>query len=470
MLILLLSNRLVGEGTIYHWARRLLELAILPVFFVLVRWWRGTIFTRIDRARRKSKLEAWILANRSGWKSFFAATLGAVHLFSSGAIKLVRRWMSGFETARRIHAYLFQLEIERRGESGSKRKVLPLAAETLQSLHPDRPSERLLPCPADRLIDDLTKRIEAGRGGVVGLIAARGMGKSSILRAVADRMADSLRLECRPGTALGELEARLAERAPAEDARGSAGEPLPMPRVVLLDDVHALVRIAIGGLHDFDEFATYARSHCSRTLWICAVDSSVWPFLERSRDATPIFDEVHWLEPWDEQQIGALLHARCEEAGIAPIFDDLVDRLPFGADELDRFDALQAKRTGYERMLWDHASGNPGIALEVWRSSLARDEAGAVRVRSLQVPDAELLESLPDATLFVLRAVIQSTSATVDDIARATRLERAEVLDMIRFGQSQGFFAERDGRIRVEWSWLRPVMRILERRRLLVAR
>ncbi len=470
VLILLLSDRLVGEGTIYHWALSMLGFAIVPVFLVLVRWWRGTIFVRLDRTRRKSKLETWILANRSGWKSFLAAMLGAVHLFSTGAIKLVRRWLSGFEIARRIHAYLFQLEIERRGESDSRRKLFPLATETLGSLHPDRPSDRLLPCPADRLLDDLIRRIESGRGGVVALVAARGMGKSSVLRALSERAPDAVTLDCRSDTTLGDIEEAFAACGFEGAGESPALEGETVPRVVLLDDVHALVRLAIDGLRRFDELSTYARSRCGRVLWVFAIDSSVWPFLERSRDATPIFDEVRWLEPWDEQQIGVLLHARCEAAGISPIFDDLVERLPFGADERDRSDALQAKRTGYERMLWDHAGGNPGIALEVWRSSLARDEGEVVRVRSLQVPDADLLETLPDATLFVLRAVIQATSATVDDVARVTRLERVEVLDMVRFGEAKGYFSERDGRIRVEWSWLRPVMRILERRRLLVAR
>jgi hypothetical protein len=241
-------------------------------------------------------------------------------------------------------------------------------------------------------------------------------------------------------------------------------------RLVLLDDAHVLVRLVIGGLRAFDEIAAFARRCCADTLWVYAIDASIAPYLERWRDTRPLFDEVHRLAPWTEVQIGALLRDRCRSAGISPIYDDLLDPLPIGADELDRWEALQAKKTGYERMLWDHVSGNPGIALEVWRSSLARDQAGVVHVRSLQVPDTAPLDELPDVSLFVLRAVIQMMPASVDDLALATRRPVAEILDLIRLGQARGLFAEEDGRFRIAWSWLRPALRILERRGLLVAR
>jgi hypothetical protein len=464
-LILVLSDRLVGEGTIYSWALSLCWFAAIPVFLVLVRWWRGTIFTRIDRVRRKSKLEEWVLANRSGWQSFLAAMVGAIHLFTTGIVKIAGRWMSGFELARRGHAYLFQREIERLGDTHKLLKLRPLDADKREALHPEVPQDRWLACPADELIGELSARVASGRGGMVALVGSRGMGKSAVFRALRERFPEAVGLECRQDTTLREVQDVLERGASA-----AAQSATTTTRLVLLDDAQALIRLVIDGLRVFDELSMLARGRCEDTLWVYAIDSSVWPYLERSRDARPIFDEIHWLEPWNETQIGALLAQRCGKAGISPIFDDLIDPLPLGADDLDRFDALQAKRAGYERMLWDHATGNPGIALEVWRSSLAQDDRGVVHVRSLQVPEATLLDELPDASLFVLRAVIQMSPAAIDDVARATRLPRSDVLDMIRFGTARGVFAEQEGRIRVTWHWLRPVMRILERRHLMVAR
>ncbi|HEY2734448.1 MAG TPA: hypothetical protein VGI70_10715, partial [Polyangiales bacterium] len=64
ILVLVLSARLVGEGTLYQWVLSTCWMAAAPVFLILVRWWRNTVFERVDRIRKKTVLQAWILANR----------------------------------------------------------------------------------------------------------------------------------------------------------------------------------------------------------------------------------------------------------------------------------------------------------------------------------------------------------------------------------------------------------------------
>lgn len=461
-LVLTLSARLVGEGTIHDWVFSTCWFAALPLFLLLVRWWRDTVFERIDRVRKKTPLQAWILANRAGWQSFVAAMLGAVLLFTTGAFKLVRGWLSGFELARRIHAYLFKREIERIGEGHGQVALCPLPAQVLAELHPERPFQRWLPCPADRLRDDLVRRAEARRGGLVVVVGARGMGKSSLLRVVAEHTGDAAVFECRAQSSLTEL------RAAVERAQG-LGSKSRSPALVLIDEAQTLVEPRIGGLARFDEAVAFARAHAEGVTWVFAIDASVWPLLKRARDARPLFDESHIIWPWNEAQLGALIADRSQAAGIHPSYDDLLDKLPPGADELDRQEALQAKRAGYERMLWDHVGGNPGLALEVWRASLGQDAAGVVHVRPLQVPDIARLERLPDSSLFVLRAVLQLAPTTVEAVAQATRQSPEDVLQDLRFGKAQGFYDEERERIRVAWPWLRAVTRLLQRRHLLVS-
>ena len=183
-LILVLSTRLVGEGTIYSWVFSTCWFAAIPVFLVLVRWWRGTVFERMARSRKKSRLQAWVLANRSGWKSFLAAMIGALQLFAVGALKTARSWLSGFDVARRVHAYLFKREIERIGEGRRTVLLSPLSADTLEVLHPEHAFTRWLSCPADEMLESFSRRLSEGRGGVMVVIGSRGMGKSSTLRAV----------------------------------------------------------------------------------------------------------------------------------------------------------------------------------------------------------------------------------------------------------------------------------------------
>lgn len=462
VLVLVLSARLVGEGTIYSWVFSTCWLASFPVFLLLVRWWRTTVFERLDRIRKKTPTQAWVLANRVGWKSFAAATLGALQLFLSGAVKLVRSWLSSFDLARRIHAYLFKREIERMGEGRALDQLSPLAAEVLERLHPEHAARRWLPCPSDGLRDELVARAAQRKGGVIAILGACGIGKTSLLRDLEAHVQGAIRFSCTARSSLSDLRAALSSAAELDSTDSSA------PPLVLVDDVQRLVRPQIGGLERFDQLLAFARQHGERSTWVLAIDGSMWPLLKRARDARPLFDATHALMPWNEVQLGGLLRDRCEEAGIEAHYDQLLENLPAGADELDRQDALEVKRIGYERMLWDHVSGNPGLALEAWRRSLGRSAEGLVQVRPLQVPETATLERLSDSSLFVLRAVLQMAPTTVDAVAAATRLRDEDVLSEFRFGTQRGFYRERDGEVCVAWPWLRSVVRLLERRHLLV--
>ncbi|HET8932781.1 MAG TPA: hypothetical protein VFN67_05040 [Polyangiales bacterium] len=459
-LILTLSARLVGQGTIYHWVYSTCWLAALPVFLLLVRMWRTEMFVRLDRTRKKTGLQLWVLSNRNGWKSFFAAMVAAVQLFTSGAIKTIRLWLSGFDLARRVHAYLFKRELDRLHEGREQAVLKPLRTEVFDALHPERPTARWLPCPADEVLEAMQQRIKEGHGGVFALVGARGMGKSVLLAELTRRVGRAQHVHVRPGSHV-----RGIRREAGLEAGSGAEQNI---KLVLLDDAHALIKPVIGGLKAFDELIAMARAQCAETIWILTLDACIWPFLQRARDARPLFDETHILLPWEEQQIGALLHERCAAAGITPTYEDLLEKLPAGADELDRLEALQAKQAGYERMLWDYVRGNPALALEAFRSSLDEGERGAVHVRPLRIPDAANLDTLPDSSLFILRAVLQLGPTNVDDVAAATRLSAEQVQNAFRFGQTQGYFIEQHGRVRVAWAWLRAVVWLLERRHLLV--
>lgn len=455
-LALVLCSRLVGEGTVYRWVLLGCWLAVLPVFLLLVRWWREPVFARLERLPRHSPLQAWVLHNRSGWKSFFAAMVAAVHLFLRGLVRRVSQWVSSFEVARRGHAWLFRRELARLAEEKPARRGTALNQDSFAALSPQRPSQRWIRCPADEHLDDL--RARATRGGVVAVVGPSGQGKSSLLRRLHEVIEGAVLLQWGASTLLAEVQAL------SDPLEGGA-----RPSLVLVDDLEVLIKPLAGGLTQFDQVISLARSSSATTLWIFAVDEVVWPFLQRVCEGRPIFDEVLILEPWSDDEIGALLEQRSAEAGIDPVFDDLLEGLPAAADEIDRLDALAARRAGYFRMTWDHARGNPAMALEAWRASLCQGPEGEVRVRTLTGPDSTALDALPDSALFVVRAVLQLTPAEVPDLVSATRLSVVAVENTLRFGEAQGFFVTEQGRVRVASPWLRSVMVLLERRHLLVS-
>ncbi|MGV3625359.1 MAG: hypothetical protein ACO1OB_31400 [Archangium sp.] len=449
VVFLAVTARLVGEGTLYSWVFSTCWLAAVPMALVLVNRWRPTIHDRLLRLKKRSKVQAWVLTHRQGALSFPAAVAGALNLFARGAERVARNWLTRFDIVRRGHAYLFRRELSRQG--GGAAAYTPLDAPAREALHPARPPPEWLASPADAALT----RIASRTGGVLAIVAPRGMGKTSLLGELARRTAGSVMLDC----AAVESGALL----PTID-----GESKREPPLVLLDDAHALVKPTIGGLARFDAAIALARARCLSTTWVFAFDASIWPLVRRARDARPLFDEVLKLEGWNERQIGALLADRSARAGLAPSYDTLLEGLMSTADEQARAEELQERQVAYERMLWDHVGGIPAVALEVWRSSLATTPGGAVSVRPLQVPDARELERLPDASLFVLRAILQLAAATVPDLAEATRLSEEQVLNAVTFGRARGFLLLTHERVDIAWPWLRPVTRLLERRHLLV--
>ena len=433
-LALVLTSRLVGQGTLFSWTVVACFVAALPLFLVLVKWWRAPVFERLDRLHRKSRVQVWVLDNRKGWKSFLAAMVGVVHLFGTGVFKTARNWVSGFDLARRALAWLYKRELDRLAEEKPGQRAPPLKPDLSARLSPERPSQTWVVCPADERLEALLKRVE--RGGVVALVGPRGAGKSSLLRRLQAGVEGAALVQCVSSSSLVTVQPVV-------------GRPEGAPALVLLDDAEVMIKPLQGGLQQFDELLAFARGAATRTLWVFALDGVLWPYLKRARDGRPLFDEVLELEAWSDDEIGRLLEARSAEAGLDPVFDDLLEKLPPAADEVDRLDALAARRAGYYRMAWDYARGNPAMALEAWRASLVEGAAGEVRVRPLVAPDTAVLEDLPDPSLFVLRAVLQLSPAGEDEVAAATRLPGFQVKSAFLVGQAQGYYVEEQGRVRV---------------------
>ncbi len=452
VLLLRLGARLVGEGTIHSWIMSVGWLASCLVFLVLVGWWRDVVFERVASLRRKSGVDHWVLAQRTGWRSFPAATVGAVRLFVFGAWRLGRDWITGFSLARRVHAYLYRRELARRRVDDLE--LSPLDEVSLSDLAPDRVHDDWTNCPADASLTQLIERARAGRGGVVAVVGPRGMGKSSLLRELGRRV-EGARL-CQDPEQIAKLRVELEDSASLE------------PSLVLFDDAQRLLKPVIGGMHDFDDTLTWARSRTNGCLWVFAIDRVLWPLLRRAHDSHPSFDEVIRLEPWDEEQLDSLLTERSRDAGLEYSFEGLLDAQHPPRDQIEREDALAERRKAYFRMLWDHVRGNPGIALEVWRSSLALERIGQAKVRMLRVPVASELDALPDPALFVLRAILQLGSASSVDIGDATRLGSQDVEATLRYSLDRGYIETTDNAVRISWSWLLPISLLLERRHLVL--
>ena len=173
-LILGLTNQLVGRGTIYSWVFTLLWFAAFAVLLLLVKWWRHVIFERVAAKRKKIRLDNWITTNQTDWKSFVAAILGGITLFSSGAYKALRSRVSAFSVTHKFLAYLFQRDMSRQAEEVKQDNFRPLDPELFQKLGPMQLSYEIVPSVADKQLGELISIINAPGGGVFAIVGERG--------------------------------------------------------------------------------------------------------------------------------------------------------------------------------------------------------------------------------------------------------------------------------------------------------
>lgn len=475
-LLLSLSELLVGRGTIYGWVFSTCWFAAVPIFFVTIAWWRPFIFERFARMRRPNGFEQWVLQNREPPRQLLASTLsslaaitGGVYLFVLGAVRIVRGRVLTFELTRRLLAYLFRRDLSKKARA----EAVPhqqLSGETFRALGPEIRSAHVVPSEADPELDAVSRDIRQAGGGAIAIVGERGAGKTTLIERLVASLDGLIAVSCTTAGA-SELKARLnhALGLPAQATLDVAAQSLDSggeDRALLIDDAQFLLRPTMGGLLELDEVLTLFRRHSRSCTWILAFDESVWRFVERSRGAQPLFDRVIRLNPWAEEAIVRLITQRNETAGIKPDFSGLAIGLPENADEIDLLEALRRTEANYYRLLWDYASGNPGVALHFWRRSLGEAGAGRVLVRLFDAPDMAQLEALPDSAAFVLRAILQLGWADVEGIRQVTSLPREQVEDVLRYGNQLGYFDVDGVCYRVNWDWFRAVTRFLDRRHL----
>lgn len=473
--ILVLCAKLVGRGAIYEWVFDTCWIVAIPVFLVLVRWWRDVVFARLALLRKPNRYESWVLAHKTGWASFLAAASGGLYLFVTGSYRAVRSWVARFEITRKAMAYLFRRKLDRLGAEKTADETAPLPAAAFDALGPEATTAgEWVPTPSDEALTALAARVRERRGGLIALVGERGMGKTRTLDFLVGG-ADVARVDV-PNEHLDALAVALGqEQGHGPDAGARAlGDALDAAvaggqSAAFFDNAHRLVQPVMGGLEAFDDLLAALGARSREVVWVLTFDEVTWRFLERARATRPVFDDVVFLEGWTEEGIAELLRARTEAVGIVPSFAHLLDALPANADDIDRREALAARETSYYRLLWDHAAGNPGIALDIWRRALGVATDGAVCVSIFHSPDAKDIERLPDAALFVLRAVLQLAPAHPSAITQATMLRPAQVSDSLRYALARGYIEERAGTYRVTWAWFRPIVVFLQRRHLLVS-
>ncbi len=471
-LILSLTVATVGKGAIYAWVISTFGFLAIPVFLVLVYWWKDTIFERA-KGRETSRVLQWVVRHDHGLLTYPAAAIGGVYLLIEGVAGFVVRRVSDLAPLRRVFAYLFRRGVEKsKTATPAEYGTEPIPTEVYEALapHPQTPPE-LLTSYMSESVHAMRALVRSERHAIVAVVGERGLGKTTFLNRVTNDLEPGslYAVQCKPGgfaallvefaRALG-----LPETATEEEITGTLRERAP--NVIQVDDAQRLVRPLIGGLEAIDQLIELTRRVSPQTSWLIAIGMPAWQYLRRARGDRAAFDQVIKLQAWEENQIASLIEQRSAAAGVVPSFERLV--VPRQVRTSPVSDEERTKRDFY-RILWDYSDGNPEVALHFWRESLyRRPDDETVHVRLFSGPSAGQLDDLPATFYFVLRTVVQLELAVEEDVVTCTDLSAAEVADALRAARVHGYIEGHGHLFEIDLQWYRAIISILRRKHLLL--
>lgn len=468
-------EELVGRGTIYAWIASFAWVAVPALIVVLTIWWRDRIRTLAKAEAERSGFLAWIAQRSLTVTTLFPYILAGAILLLKSMRSLVAREVSHITLVRELSREMEREEAARKvAANRASGRYRPISEETARILYPHRnpkseAEERSW--PASLVLPELRA------GNITAVVGDRGLGKSTLMRDLADTAAGFDRqVQVSVGGrglqgVLEDLAARLEldGDATSVDAVATAISERGECLIIAIDDVHRLIIPSINGLVEFDELTRLARSIGVRSAVIATVERSSWDFLERARQDSLVFDDVVLMPRWSLDEVRDLIERRTRQANLEPDFSNVIDSGAFAIDGDPS--PHERKKFQYFRRLHDYTDGNPAIALEFWRRSLFTVE-GSEKVVALtfERPDNQALSSLPMPALLVLRAILQMGRASGSAIERSTNLPSQTVTGILRRLERVGTVRPDGSAYMVSLEWWLEVRRLLERRNLIVRR
>lgn len=474
----------VGKGTLYAQLVRLMIAAGVILLYVLLRRWRDEIARRYAVGHPNGKIADHI-EGASGPKLDLFAAIAVLEMAAERVSEGGRALLLRFTAGRRAMAMLSRRRLEK-GKSedetatDEENKVEQRVA-TAFPLGAVDPKDCLQRFPRLDTIATLAERVrEGGRGAAVALVGEAGMGKTTWLRALAEKVGgDPKVLDAPPSAHDRSIFCRwLAEQLdlPMTDSPAGIAEALAdteLSGLICVDCGENLFLRRIGGTEGFRALAEIAGRTQERLVWVCAFSENAWRYLRAAEAGQSLFGRLVELRGWPEEEVAELVESRMRRAGLSLDFSGLLEGTAAEAalDGPARQRALERAREEYFRLLWDATDGNPRLVSHFWLRSLQRDEkTGQLTVRLFDTPDPATLEGLHDESRFLLAAVVVHEDLSAGEAAMVLRWPVARCAALLDTLAARGLLTEeteRPGRFRIHVHYFRSVLRHLRRRRLL---
>lgn len=473
--VLQLSMRTLGKGTIYTWILTTMYLWFLLMIISVLSLWRERIFAVVEKTPDKSLWVMWAMGKKNTLLLRIPATLVAmVWLTLNGIERRLIAALSNYTFFSQALAYLFRIE-------AAKQTTNIAADQNYVRVRGDETFEYILPGSFDSVLIDyaseemkqLSRYLLTDSPAICVVTGERGVGTTTLLYKILNKVknAEPLYLSC-PYSGYNELLSLLALSL-GLDEDATEVQILAYLRkseqtyLIAVDNAQRLVKPMVGGLSSLMRLTNLLRRSKKNHRVVMALEKSSWRFVDRARGERLLFDWVTVLPRWSEKQLAELLDSRINPDVEHPVsFDGLVVPKQWGQEESS--DEERAKQ-GFYRILWHYSDGNPTVALRFFRRSLNRNkETQQVVVRLFHTPESQELEKMPKPMLAVLRSIVQLEIASPEELSECTQLTVPEVIGIMRYFESRGYIEWAEDKTRVSDHWYRTITNVLDRQHLLV--
>ncbi|MCG6404440.1 ATP-binding protein [Vibrio fluvialis] len=473
--VLQLSMRTLGKGTIYTWILTTMYLWFLLMIISVLSLWRERIFAVVEKTPDKPLWVMWAMGKKNTLLLRIPATLVAmVWLTINGIERRLIAALSNYTFFSQALAYLFRIE-------AAKQTTNIAADQNYVRVRGDETFEYILPGSFDSALVDyaseemkqLSRYLPTDSPALCVVTGERGVGTTTLLYKILNKVknAEPLYLSC-PYSGYNELLSLLALSL-GLDEDATEVQILAYLRksgqtyLIAVDNAQRLVKPMVGGLSSLMRLTNLLRRSKKNHRVVMALEKSSWRFVDRARGERLLFDWVTVLPRWSEKQLAELLDSRINPDVEHPVsFDGLVVPKQWGQEESS--DEERAKQ-GFYRILWHYSDGNPTVALRFFRRSLNRNkETQQVVVRLFHTPESQELEKMPKPMLAVLRSIVQLEIASPEELSECTQLTVPEVIGIMRYFESRGYIEWAEDKTRVSDHWYRTITNVLDRQHLLV--
>ncbi|CAM2890655.1 ATP-binding protein [Vibrio mytili] len=473
--ILQISIRTLGKGTIYSWIYTTLFFWFVLVTISVLRLWRTKVFDVAESLSDRPVWVNWAIRRKDTMLlSIVGTAISAVWLMLTSFQHRIVAMLSGYTMFSQALAYLFRIEVAKQtGNNVDDVNLVRIRGDqTFDYILPGSEESKLVEYATEEL-KVLSNYLLTDSPAVCVISGERGIGTTTFLRTILSKVknAQPIYINC-PYSGYSDLLQQLAlafglEQDATEIQVLAYLRKSDTSYFIAVDNAQRLVKPMVGGLSGLIKITNLLRRSKKNHRVLLAIEKASWRFVDRARGERLLFDWVAFMPRWSEKQLSALFDTRINQSMPHPVtFDGL--KVPKQWDQEDTTEEERAK-LGFYRILWHYSDGNPTVALRFFRLSLHQHkETQQVVVRLFHAPQSQELEKMPKPMLAVLRSIVQLEAASPEELSECTQLSIAEVIGTLRYFQSRGFIEWREEKARVSDHWFRHITNVLDRQHLLV--